>query len=467
MTKSQKRLFLISISLLVFVLNANFALALEAKYPSIPFAPTISSSSEFPDYVSYLFTLGIYLAAFLAVVSMAVGGIQLIMSGENPDNAGKGKDRIKGSVLGLALTLAAFIILRTINPVLVTPVTTPLGEVAGIYYTNGSDTKPSPQSETNTSNIPEGYESLTYKCPEKGYAPNILIWEYPSPNFMGNDENYEGVVVKELSCGNTEGLGNVGSFKVAFKTPGVYFCMGRCSGDRCSGNMSGVIPTNQDNIESPFKNNIRSVWVVNDRQNEKIYGFILHKEMNQSRGGECTGSRFDPDKNSWCVDVNMSASSATIFTWNPYVNTSGDGAIFYSAPYGWKSDAQAGFSKITNNEIGKVLNKRAEELTFSYSGVARTQDYQNSCKTFRDCPWSMKIQGNYLVGLYTEGQTNNDDTGCLCDDGTFSFDCCSDMTKNKYYCQIYTKDVPDLGKEEFRASGSGRNADWVVVIPIK
>jgi hypothetical protein len=254
--------------------------------------------------------------------------------------------------------------------------------------------------------------------------------------------------------------------------------------------------SDQNNISDPFKNNIKSVLLVNDPQNNLYYEAILHKEVDPDRGGECTLPIYAADQQRKCQDVNMQASSATIFQSNKKL-TSGDGVIFYSEPYGWKSDARAGFKAIKNQNITLPgYETGGSALTFDYTGVARDQEYQTSCKTFLKCPGSIKIQGNYLVGLYTGNQTSNSggssctsttpcDCGagfapsigccegcngaqsCLCDDGTYSMDCCASNKTATYYCQIFKKDVPDLGKEEFLASGAGKSLDTILIIPTK
>src|SRR3989344_5618632 len=133
MQKFKKYTLFIFIILLLLG-SASFVFALEARYPRVPGLPAVTGTSELGDYIGYFFGLGMYLAGVLAVVSFAVGAIQLIMAASSPEMEKEGKDRMKGSLLGLFLTLSAFIILQTINPSFITPSLTPLPGVEGIFY---------------------------------------------------------------------------------------------------------------------------------------------------------------------------------------------------------------------------------------------------------------------------------------------------------------------------------------------
>ena len=85
MSKQNKLLFFFFFFSLVFFYS-NFSSALEVLiYPPIPLAPAITESSKLPDFIVYFFALGIYLGGALAVISLAIGGIQLIFSSVSPE----------------------------------------------------------------------------------------------------------------------------------------------------------------------------------------------------------------------------------------------------------------------------------------------------------------------------------------------------------------------------------------------
>jgi len=147
MLKLGKKHLLLSAFLIIFLfLNSGFAFALEVtSYPPLPGlqAPSDCAGSNcLPVYIVYWFGFLVYVAGVLALISFVVGAVGLIVSGDNPELAGNSKDRMKGAVLGLVLVIASFLIIKTINPTLITPTLTPLPQVAlptpppapGVYY---------------------------------------------------------------------------------------------------------------------------------------------------------------------------------------------------------------------------------------------------------------------------------------------------------------------------------------------
>ena len=404
---------------------------MEIIYPNIPFLPDINNcvgSECLAKFISYWFGFGIMLAGVIALISLIIASVQLMVSAGNPGMRTDATDRIKGALLGMVLMVSAFILIRTINPVLITPSLTPLGEVAGIFYTNGEggETKPAPISESDTANIPEGFQTIIYKCAEGGFSPNLYVWKFPQKNFIGNNGWYDGVGVTEISCGENTDIGGIGSFKMAFKTPGVYYFLG----DNCSGLMSGPAISDEAQIAAPFKNNIKSIRVINDSNNN--FGFIVHNGDVNS-GSPC-GSPYVAGPwvdNNNCAAINMPVSSINIFRWNSEVKSSGNGVSFYSKPWGKASRTpgdQAGFYNLIFDQIQEALRggdgmwgSAPENLVFNYTNVNVPLTYINSCPNFGACSGSIKVQGNYLVVLYTRYQ--------------------GDQT---IYCQISRTDTPNL-----------------------
>lgn len=443
------KLFLICFGAIILLfLSSSSVFALEINYyPPIPWYTTPSAnctgSDCLPIYISYWFGFLVYIAGGLAAISFVVGAVQLIMSVESPEAHSSATDRMKGSILGLILTLSAFIILQTINPSLVTPILTPLPGVAGLFYQKGSELKPAPLDEESSSNIPSGYNELIYKCSEDGggTGPIRIIWKFPKPNFQGNDANYSGVVVVRKSCGETEPITGIGSYRTAFETPGVYFCLGGCNGDMCSGFMSAA-STTSGQISEPFKNKIRGIMMVNDIPNNIRYGAILHQSDDPERGGICSRPIIDPDQiniTRTCTNVTMPVSSANLFIWNGKTpETSGDGIELYSEPFGWNSGAKAGKKFITKDIIRNSFESQTQLLLFNYLGVDRPEEYIQSYTNFQQRPGSIRINGKYLVALYAED----------------------------FYCQVFDEnEVPNLDKREFVVMQN--KVDYVNIIPTK
>ncbi|MFQ5661885.1 MAG: hypothetical protein ACE5F2_01375 [Candidatus Paceibacteria bacterium] len=80
--------------------------------PGVIDAETAKDPSKF---FNGLFTFGIAIAGFLAVVMIAVGGIQY-MSTDAVSGKGEGRERITYALMGLLLILFSWILLKTINP---------------------------------------------------------------------------------------------------------------------------------------------------------------------------------------------------------------------------------------------------------------------------------------------------------------------------------------------------------------
>jgi len=115
--------FLTKIIIILFLLLPTFSLALELSYPEIgPGGQKIKI--ELGMHLNrliawfYYFIVGISgLAAFFMLVW---GGFQWLTSAGSPSKISEAKDRITSAILGLIIILASFLILKVINPELIT-----------------------------------------------------------------------------------------------------------------------------------------------------------------------------------------------------------------------------------------------------------------------------------------------------------------------------------------------------------
>ncbi|MEK7552897.1 MAG: pilin [Patescibacteria group bacterium] len=82
-------------------------------------SPATERVTGLTEYLKILFPMALGLAATLAVLMIAFGGIEYIWSSGSAGKKEQGRKRISEAILGLLLTLAAYLILRTINPDLV------------------------------------------------------------------------------------------------------------------------------------------------------------------------------------------------------------------------------------------------------------------------------------------------------------------------------------------------------------
>ncbi|MFA6190468.1 MAG: pilin [Candidatus Staskawiczbacteria bacterium] len=120
----------------LFLGFANLASALEVTNGPC------SNSDNLGQCVVNIFDWGIGIAAIIASVSFAIGAVTFMLSGDSGERSSSGKDRMKGAVLGLVLLGASFLIMKTINPILVNPDIDSLDEVEletpprtpGIYF---------------------------------------------------------------------------------------------------------------------------------------------------------------------------------------------------------------------------------------------------------------------------------------------------------------------------------------------
>ena len=136
MLKEKKsKLFFLVLLLFLFMLGANFALAVELRapeinYPSLPFTGVlppqvflekiqegeISGEAAFPLYVKYFYYLFLMIAGLLALGIMVYGGFLYLISAGAPVKMITAKDQITGGILGLVILLSSYLILATINP---------------------------------------------------------------------------------------------------------------------------------------------------------------------------------------------------------------------------------------------------------------------------------------------------------------------------------------------------------------
>ena len=307
MNTRHKKIFA-SLAITVLALFSQTALALEVNYPNINLLGNqyrITSGSDIAQYAQYLFVFLIALAGILAVISLVIGGIRILAAAGNPGKIGEAKDQIFGSILGVILLMTSFIILRTINADLVSPINRAnardegtvwyrafVGDdpaYEGEVYEDGYIYTPAPTAEANTKNIPRPYNELYYYCANPANVKPLLVSVYNQMNFI-IDRALNGssqVDTKLLLCG--EGIQikpNILSFQTDFYRPGVYFYLS----EGCKG-ISTFAYTTNTNIP-PFDSRaaedqrVKSIKVVTGTVPGTIYGAVLTRTADY--GGACT-----------------------------------------------------------------------------------------------------------------------------------------------------------------------------------
>jgi hypothetical protein len=82
--------------------------------------PFIGKSPATPaDYISGLYRIAIYAAIIAAIIMITIAGINYATSGANPSKQKEAMGQIQDAIIGLVLILASVLLLRTINPALV------------------------------------------------------------------------------------------------------------------------------------------------------------------------------------------------------------------------------------------------------------------------------------------------------------------------------------------------------------
>lgn len=84
----------------------------------LPATFKFSSSSKLGDILSGLFEIAIFLAAFLAFFWFVWGAFQYIFAGGNKENLAKARARITWAIVGLIITLLAFLIAQFTQQIL-------------------------------------------------------------------------------------------------------------------------------------------------------------------------------------------------------------------------------------------------------------------------------------------------------------------------------------------------------------
>lgn len=107
----------IILAIYTFMLLAPYSLLAETHtFVPLQEIPNLTDKTNDPAaFFSSIFTLGITIAAFLAVIMIMIGGLQY-MSTDKISGKEDGKDRITQAILGIILILLSVIILEIINP---------------------------------------------------------------------------------------------------------------------------------------------------------------------------------------------------------------------------------------------------------------------------------------------------------------------------------------------------------------
>ncbi len=104
----------------------NVAPALSVPIPTLPEFSKITVSGPkgnqnlnipwIAQYVAAIYKYGVGVAGMLASVMIMIGGVQYLTAGGDASRVSAAKQRINDAIIGLALSVGAYVILNTINP---------------------------------------------------------------------------------------------------------------------------------------------------------------------------------------------------------------------------------------------------------------------------------------------------------------------------------------------------------------
>lgn len=118
--KNIQKKYVILFFVLLFLFIASSTFATQVDWPKAPLTGTdLKESSEFHEFIEYVYGWGIGLGAILTFAVIVYGGILYMISEGDPGKTRMAISRITSALLGLVLLLSSFIILNTINPQIV------------------------------------------------------------------------------------------------------------------------------------------------------------------------------------------------------------------------------------------------------------------------------------------------------------------------------------------------------------
>lgn len=245
MKNGDKKIYFILLLAAVFLTLAvgNITLAdekgLEIEYPKVPGAetPTIAKT-PLPQYIKYVFNFGIWIAGFVAFLSLVYGGVRYLTSAGNPSSVGDAKDQMFAGILGLVILLSSYLILSNLNPQLLTlkvdlEQLDPAQQTFGVYlcsdssetakcvvFNDSSDTLPSQMENQvnyvrikNTDTIIYGAILHSEKS-RRGYCSKVLFNDGPTGMNVSSitvfkrsgESTGEGVTLYECKDYDTESI---------------------------------------------------------------------------------------------------------------------------------------------------------------------------------------------------------------------------------------------------------------------
>ena len=172
-----KKLFYFLGIIFSFFLKVDFVSALERTYPTI-LGKSLNDSSTIADFICYLYSTGVALAASLTVVIIAYGSVYYLISYGRGKFTSEAKDIIKSGILGLLIILCSALIMYTINPAIENC------QIAFLPQLNLLDISP----YSNTPISPDITIATYHEIPLGTLTENLLTRVEPCENYDQNGD---------------------------------------------------------------------------------------------------------------------------------------------------------------------------------------------------------------------------------------------------------------------------------------
>ncbi|MFA5013734.1 MAG: pilin [Candidatus Paceibacterota bacterium] len=303
------KIFIIAVVLfLVFAPYYTLA-AMETKYPPIPIGPaqtlTIDSNSDLANYVVYFYALLSIIGVVIVFLVLVYAGVEFVISGGDPARVSEAKDRIKGGLIGAFILVVSYLILNTINPSLTKPGFSELDCNASdvcveikIASTGETEYLGAFGDDANLELNPGDIITI------KKYRGLREIWGFGNADYQGastllfsdysdiTEANYDSDITAPITIDST-----YQSVKVYKKSPGVYIYDG--AGQSIASlpplflnsgtNLDDCSPATLENKLCAYKNNVRSISIVNDKRNEEnYYALVFGTDFDKTDGAKTT-----------------------------------------------------------------------------------------------------------------------------------------------------------------------------------
>jgi len=284
----KKRLNKKIIFLLIFFLSfAIFGLAQEVKYPSVPGAPSISPTTNFPQYAKYLFNFFIIVGGIIALGALIYAAILWITSAGNPAQIERAKNKALASLLGLIILVSCYFIVVTINPRLSLFRLEKIASRMGIYLIT-SDKKVFVFSESTSSTLVSSASNIILKF--------TLPPEELRKVYLFNQEGYKGsydeIDNPGINSTTTTSFTTIKSVCLVKSSPGAYL-YGNNNYQISPGENFGCpfYVYSQANSLNEYNNKTNSIEIRGATGTTEIGGFLFIEE---GLKGKCGYFRCSP-----------------------------------------------------------------------------------------------------------------------------------------------------------------------------